>query len=322
MKRFPQKKLFRVKLAAVIFLSLFLNFNTLTVPRARAWETFISIPIGVALDNIIDVIKGIMLGSLKQQAAKTLNKEMSLLVGGSSSSNAMFVTDWQDYLIKQPEQKTKVYLNAYIDQATSGRGSLSQYIPANSEGFGLKAANYNNQLKVGAMASVVNPATPKVTYVGNPSQMFAQGNFRNLSLYLSGINNRWAFDLHMQEVKDQKNQEFQAAALAEGQAGQGVLGTKSNGKIITPGILIKEQMAGVQNMGYQIVANATNIPEVITAIVSQMVIKSVQQGIGNVQANINKELVNAQNQATNQQNSAIQQLGPGAQYKQNWTLGH
>ncbi|MFH1781036.1 MAG: hypothetical protein ABH835_00230, partial [Patescibacteria group bacterium] len=63
------------------------------------------------------------------------------------------------------------------------------------------------------------------------------------------------------------------------------------------------------------------LPEVITAVVSQMVIKSAQQGIGNIQASINKEIVNAQNQAANQQNSAIQQLGPGAQYMPSWSAG-
>jgi len=306
---------------AVILFSLSLNLSPLTVPKAYAWETYITTPLGVMLDTMISIVKGVLLGSLKQAAAKALNKEISNMVGGSSSSNAMFVTDWQDYLIKQPEQKTKVFLNAYIDQATSGRGSLSQYIPAGSEGFGLNAANYNNQLKIGATASIVNPKDPKVTYVGNPSQMFAEGNFRNLSLYLSGINNPWAFNLHIQEKFDETKKNEQLTAAEKARAGSGFTGTESNGKTITPGILIKEQMAGVQNIGNTIIGNATNIPEVITAIVSQMAIQSIKQGVGKVQANIQKEVTTAQNQASSQLNSAVQQLGPGAQYTSSWSQG-
>lgn len=306
---------------AVLLFSLYLNFSPLTVPKAHAWETYITMPLGVMLTNMISIVKGVLLGSLKQAAVKAINGEISAMVGGSSSGNAMFVTDWQDYLIKQPEQKTKVYLNAYIDQATSGRGSLSQYIPAGSEGVGLSGSNYNNQLKTGATASIVNPADPKVTYAGDPSQMFAQGNFRNLSLYLSGINNPWAFNLHIQEKFDETRKNEQLTAAEKVRAGAGFIGKESDGKTITPGILIKEQMAGVQNMGKIITATATNIPEVITAVVSQMAIQSIQQGVGKVQANIQKEVTTAQNQASNQQNSAIQQYGPGAQYGQKWSLG-
>jgi len=306
---------------AVILFSLSFNFSPLTVPQAHAWETYITTPLGVMLTNMISIVKGVMLGSLKQAAAKALNKEISIMVGGSSSGNAMFIVDWKGYLIDEPQKQTQLYLNARIDDAISGRGSISQYIPAGSEGFGLSGTNYNNQLKVGAANSIVNPKDPKVTYVGDPSQMFAQGNFRNLSLYLSGINNPWAFNLHFQEIKDEKNQELQKVASAKAIAGQGFPGTESKGKTITPGILVKEKMAGTQNIGNNIIASATNIPEIITAIVSQMAIQSIKQGIGNVQANINKDTVAAQNQAANQQNSAVQQLGPGAQYQSSWALG-
>lgn len=289
--------------------------------NAFAWDAVMGAFAHRALDTVYNTIQGITLGMLKKQAVSALNQEVSFLVTGRSSQGAMFVTDWHDYLIAQPQKQAQLYMNAYIDQATSGRGSLSQYIPAGFEGFGLSVANYNNQLKIGATASIVNPATPKTTYVGDPSQMFAQGNFRNLSLYLSGINNPWAFNLHMQEVMDKKKQEFQTAALAEGQAGQGVLGTKSNGKITNPGILVKEQIAGVQDLGNKIIAAAQSVPEVISSVVSQMITQSLSQGIGTIQASVHREVGTTRSQVTGQMNAAISQYGPGAQYGQNWSLG-
>ncbi len=315
-KKYFSRKLFALTLSALIF-----SFSFFPALRAQAWLSPASAVLNASIQIMYKTVMGILLGAAKQAAVKAINGEISAMVGGSSSGNAMFVTDWQDYLIKQPEQKTKVYLNAYIDQVTSGRGSISQYIPAGSEGVGLSGGNYLNSLKVGIQNTIINPSVPKVTYVGDPSQMFAQGNFRNMSLYLSGINNRWALDLHIQEIKDEVNQNNQLIALEKERAGAGFIGKESDGKTITPGILIKEQMAGVQNMGKTIVATATNIPEVITAVVSQMAIQSIQQGVGKVQANINKETTTTQNQESNQQNSAVQQYGPGAQYKQSWSLG-
>lgn len=274
-----------------------------------------------ALDTVYNTIQGITLGMLKKQAVSALNQEVNFLVTGRSSQGAMFVTDWHDYLIAQPQKQTQLYMNAYIDQATSGRGSLSQYIPAGSEGFGLSRANYNNQLGIGARASIVNPAMPRTTYVGDPSQMFAQGNFRNLSLYLSGINNPWAFNLHMQEVMDKKNQELQKVASDKIIAGQGFTGTESEGKTITPGIVAKEALTGVQDLGNKIIAEAQSVPEVILSVVSQMITQSLSQGIGTIQASVHREIGNTRNQVTGQMNAAISQYGPGAQYMQNWSLG-
>ena len=125
----------------------------------------------------------------------------------------------------------------------------------------------------------------------------------------------------IQEKFDETKKNEQLTAAEKARAGSGFTGTESNGKTITPGILVKEQMAGVQNIGNTIIGNATNIPEVITAIVSQMAIQSIKQGIGKVQANIQKEVTTAQNQASSQQNTAVQKLGPGAQYTSNWSQG-
>lgn len=302
-------------------ISLIFSLSFFSAPKAQAWDAIPAAILNASIKILNDTTNGFMLGVAKQAAVRALNQEVNFMITGRSSQGALFVTDWHDYLVNQPQKKTRLYMNAYIDQATSGRGSISQYIPANSEGFGLNVANYNNQLKVGAVASVVNPATPKVTYVGNPSQMFAQGNFRNLSLYLSGINNPWAFNLHMQEKFDETRQNEQLTAQQKAQAGQGFLGTESNGKTITPGILVKEQAAGVQDLGNKIIAGATHVPEVITAVVSQMVSQSITQGIGMIQASVHSEVANVRSQTTSQMNAAVQQLGPGAQYAQKWALG-
>jgi hypothetical protein len=303
------------KFLLIFVLAVFFAVSPISSKNAGAWFPGADAVIAAKMGIIYDTVKGFQLSIAKQSAALALNQEISFLITGRSSQGAMFVTDWKDYLVAQPQKKTQLYMNAYIDQATSGRGSVSQYVPANSEGFGLSVANYNNQLSVGARAAVVNPATPEVTYVGQPSQMFAQGNFRNLSLYLSGINNPWAFNLHMQGKFDEIKQNEQLAAAEKARAGQGFPGTEADGKTITPGILVKERVTGVQDLGNKIIAGATHVPEVITAVVSQMVSQSLTNGIGMIQASVHKEVGTVRAQVTGQMNSATQQYGPGTQYK-------
>lgn len=318
MKRTVLKKYFFRKLIIALFLALFFVFSPLSAGRAQAWMDAI---IAEAIREVYETVKAFMVGSAKQMALRALNQEVNFLVTGRSSQGAMFVTDWQDYLVTQPNQKAKVYMNAYIDQATAGRGSLSQYIPAGSEGFNLAAGNYMNSLKVGAQNTVVNPADPKVTYVGNPSQMFAQGNFRNLSLYLSGINNPWAFNLNAQQKMQEVQQNNQLAAQTKAIAGQGYLGKEVDGKTVTPGSTVASAVSNAQDLGNKIIAGAQDLPSVITAVVSKIITTSITQGIGAMQSRVHSEVANVKNQTTGQMNAAVGQYGPGAQYVPSWTIG-
>lgn len=304
-----------------LFLAGFLLTSPLAVPQADAWFPGADAVIAEKMREVYETIQAFMVGAAKQAAIQSLNQEVSFLVTGRSSQGVMFVTDWKDYLVTQPDRQAKLYMNAYIDQITAGRGSLSQYIPAGSEGFGLAGGNYINSLRVGAQNGILNPTQPVTTYVGNPSQMFASGNFRNLSLYLSGINNPWAFNLNVQQKLDETRQTNQLAAQTRSIAGQGFPGTDINGKTVTPGIVTKENLVNVQKMGLDSIANAQNMPAIITAIVSKIITTSITQGIGTMQNLTHREVVNVQNQTNTQMNSAIGAYGPGAQYTPTWMVG-
>lgn len=324
MKETISKKYFFQKLFLSLFLAISLVYSPFYCGNAQAassssWVAAAAMTFA-SIMNYQDSIKGFMLGIAKQAAMKALSQEINFMITGKSSQGTMFVSDYRDYLIAKPKGQAVLYTNARIDQALGGRGSLSGYIPAGSEGFGLAGGNYMNSLRVGAQSAVTNPADPKVTYVGNPSQMFAQGNFRNLSLYLSGINNPWAFNLFAQNTLDQKTQEEQKTASDKLIANQGFPGTESNGKTITPGILVKEASAGVQNMGYDIISNATHIPEIATALVSQLVTQSINQGIGMMQATVHREIGSVRTQVTGQMNAAVGSYGPGALYTPSWMI--
>ncbi|MDQ1283811.1 MAG: hypothetical protein QG620_159 [Patescibacteria group bacterium] len=306
------KKFFTVIFVFVVFL-----FSPIKSANAALWPA-IDPQYKQMLEEIHERITGIMLGMLKQQAMTMLNQQISKLVGGSSTSSAMFITDWQSYLVKEPEEKTKLYMNDYLSQVTKGRGSSTGYI---GEGFS-GSGNYSKQLvEIGKKTTVDKPAVPQMTYEGDPSQMFAGGNFKNLSLYLSGINNPWAFSINAQSEYQKKLEEEKKIAETKAVANEAF---KSNEKkvddkgktiVITPGSLIKENMANVQDLGNKIIASATHPEEIISAVVQQMITKAIQQGVGEIEKAVQKEFDSVSGKIGTQLNTQTSTSGPGTQYK-------
>jgi len=346
-----QKKFRQKNFAKIMLTVIFCNLVFLDAPKAHAWETYVTVPLGVMMKNMLDVIKGIILGAAKKKAVEALQQEATALITGKSSGGPMFVSDWQAYLIKQPQATANLYINDYISKITSGRGSISGYVSNGRIGANLKlsqnyegvgpgsfaygmggisaahasslssnsgsAGNYISQLVAGAKKLTTETPEIKVTYQGNPSQMFSdpKNGFKNLNLYLSGINNPWAFNMNIQSELEKKKAELEKVATAKVVAGQGFPGLESGGLTTSPGILIKDQLSKIQNMGVDVVANATNIQEVVVSLATSMINQTMTQGIGQIQSMVRKEVTAVKSQVSAQINQTVQTQGPGALYK-------
>jgi len=106
------------------------------------------------LEEISKRIEGIILGALKQQAAKMLNQQTNKLVGGGKGKQPMFITNWQDYMVKQPQNVTKTYMNDYLSKITSGKGSATGYQSSSSSGIGgLLGSGSSGSSSVGSLVS-------------------------------------------------------------------------------------------------------------------------------------------------------------------------
>jgi hypothetical protein len=308
--------------------------------------------IQTVFDFLYRNIEGIIVGAAQQAAIRAMNQEVSSLISGSSGG-PMFITDWRVALFVDPQKKAASTFRVFLDGVVSGRGSSSyisnnnRFLSKNFEGVGpgafnhgmaldnptygslinkaeavglnldqnFGAGNYFQQLKESALKATINAPEMKVTYAGNPAQMFAQGNFKNFSLYLSGINNPWAFNLYAQSEYQKMLTQEEKIAEVPGIAYSGFKGTDSDGKIVNPGSLIKDSVAKVQNAGVDVVTQAERIPQVIMAVAVQMITKNIQQGIGEVKAQITKGTTNVRVRAQAQMNSAVSQQGPGALYR-------
>ncbi len=317
---FKEKKIgLKQKLVSTCLLIMFLailSFSPIQVPKANAWTAFAASSFKQMLEVIRREINGMILGMLKKTAVSSLNSQVDSLVGGSNGSSPSFITNWQNYLVDQPIAATQVYMNDYLSQMTAGRGSLTGYT---SEGFAGNG-NYMAELKQNALAKAdasSNKVIPKLTYEGNPNQMFDSGNFRNMSLYLSGVNNPWAFNLAVQDAYQKKLKEEKSVQQAKAIAYQGFRGSGENGadsSITNPGSLIKTNIANVQNIGNMALASATHPGEVISSLVSQVITQSIQQGFSSVKKSVNRQVNNVESKVKKEIKKAIKKNGPGARF--------
>ena len=304
------------KLFAVFFCVLFLTFSPLTIHRAQAWD---ALPANIAvnlMNEIERMIRGMILNMLKQGAIQSINQQIDGAITGSSSSGALYISDWQDYLIDQPKTNSTQYLNDYLSQTTAGKGYSSSY---KGEGFSSGQQSYYGKLVEKAKADNDETTVPQVTYEGDPDNMLTEGDpAYNMSLFLSGINNESAYRANARNVYAAKKEDEQQKALAKSIAYQGFIGTgetNGQGAITNPGILTKESKASAQSMGMMQITSASNPEEVVSAVVSQMISKMLSQGIGNAKRAVQKEYSDVTSKLNSQMTKAVNTSGPSALYK-------
>lgn len=302
-------------IAKLLLVFVFFNFLFFSVPQANAWDlTPITIPMGVMMTEMLRVTNGVILGAAKKAALTALEQEISYAITGSSANGVKFIADWRAYMVDEPQKKSNIYINDYISQALVGRGSRSGY-----EGVGdgpVFTVNYHGQLAEGGR-NAIGEHEPRVTYKGDPSRMFASGNFRNFNNYLSGINNPWAFNMHVQDKYQTNLKNEKDIAMTMAISYQGFTGTidTSSGIITAPGILAKDLLAKVKTLPMDIMAAAQNIPEILTSIATQIITQSITQGIGSIQASVHSEISNVRSKMGSNTREAIKIIGPEVLYK-------
>lgn len=323
------------KTILVFSFSLLISFLPTHKSSAALWPAIDPIYQRV-LDTMYEQLQGIIMGALKQSAAKMINQQVTKLVGGSSSSSAMFITDWEDYLIHQPKNQANTYMNDYLSKITKGKGSSSSYsynslglvlgaydsktkegfsegkVLGESTGSIASSDNYYETLLDTAKGSTVDKKELYPDYEGSPSKMFSNGNWDKLNSYLSGVNNPWAFDIQAQNKYEQYKEDQRMQYFARSIAYKGYTGTIQNGRVTTPGSTVEQAVANAQDIGNKILAAAKNPGEMISSIVSQIVTQAIQQGIGTVSKMVDEQVSQVTSQVNSTLNSNIEEFGPSS----------
>jgi hypothetical protein len=171
------------------------------------------------------------------------------------------------------------------------------------------SGNYYQDMQATA-ENAVSEEDPQVTYEGDPSQMFSGDTFEPYNTFFSGINSNTMAAEYFKSVKIEKQQQLATMAQVQGQANNGYLSTMRNGMVVTPGATIAQTVANVQDIGNKIIAAAKHPEQIVTAVITNVISKSLQVGIGMVDRQVNQMT----DKALNEVNSKVNSFGPGALY--------
>ena len=306
--------------SVMIILILF----TFSVPRAHAqmWGTLDIF--GDLMKNMLELMQrqmeGMLIGTLKVAAVQMLNGQISQLIGGGMSGRPQFITNYNTFLFQDPLQKTNLYMNDFFSLTTRGKGSSANYVSASNAGG--VSGNYVTSLEQQARQATTDKNNVSVynldEFAVSPQAMFTEGNWRGFNAYFSNpANNAFGYTQMAEEAYQNKLAEEEEAAKVEAQS-SGFLGTKSNGQITAPAGSIEATTTKVQNMGADIITNATNPAELLSGVVNSMVNRTVsslvQNGIGTVQSSMQRQMGNVNNQVSGALRNTTQILGPSARF--------
>ena len=166
-----------------------------------------------------------------------------------------------------------------------GVSTVREGVVKGSSMFGGVGGNYENYLIQQAKKITTDIKTPKNdlrNYVSDPTKMFATGNWRAFSSFISNpANNPFGYSLNAREEWQSKLSKEQKLAEMQGLAYSGFKPVTSGGMVTTPGSIIKDVQSQAFDLGNKVVAAADDPEEVIMAVVNK-VIDQAFSGIGSM----------------------------------------
>lgn len=273
--------------------------------KADAWgSNAVAAVMKHTMEEITYQIRGILLGTLKQTAMETIVRDVDNMIAGVGMESAMFITDWNDFLVERPLRETELYMNDFFTLTTRGKAYGSNYRPSGG------SSNYAGYLVSQARRATVESGLPQYDldqYVSDPSNMFAGGNWRAFSSFISNpANNPIGYTLAAQSVQQEKLENRKKEAEAKGIAYAGYKPQEAgDGTVVTPGSTIKDIQSNTNDLGSKIIANAEHVPEIIAAVVTRTITNTIRNGIGNIERYAQREIMKKTNEAQRRINQTI-----------------
>ena len=312
------------KTLLLIVLILFIFISPLTVARAHAWDGIIANLMLIAIETVLKTIEQAIVAILKTVGATVITQLSTKLVTGGGNGKSMVITDWTSYLKTGPTQIGKVAVGDFLSQATRGKGSSGMYRPApGTQGIKPGAYNpgvgaYNNYSAIAterAKSKTVAAAQPRMTMEKSPADVFSEGNMKDQDEMFTGINSGVALDIEAAEAESIAAGDAREIAKLEATS-PGVTGLKDeNGNVIAPPSVVSGILSDTLNLGNNMLASASNIPAVLTALATKLVTETFTKGLGNLSAKVGKEVTGVKGQSNAQVKVQIGNRGPAAVYK-------
>lgn len=246
--------------------------NTMTTIQqtiATGWETTMG---GIKVQEWAnDELDRYVMPIAKQTAIILINKSVQSLIGNNNNGKPQFITNWNEYLYLNPQQRANGYMNSFFNRATGGRLSVLNEGISNS---------YDSYMVTQAQkANAGQPCAVDIqNYTSNPNQMFVDGNLRGFMAFLKPCNNPVAFaTIAGNERAAQIEKEQNIAKL---QQSNGFLPKMIGNVIMAPASLYENALTGIDQMGNNMLVNAKTYPELLAATAINIGSKTLQYNFG------------------------------------------
>lgn len=301
--------------------------------KAGVWgESIAAELLGQALEIVKTQLAGALLGTLKTAAISILNSQVGQMIGGNSLGEALFITDWNDFIYTKPAEQAQLFMNDFFTISTRGKYASANYVGV-GDVSGSVSGNYAAYLVAGAQQAIGSDGTGEESdvplsydldaYSPSPDILFQEGDYRGLNAFFSNpANNPFGYTLSATAYYARKMNQSIEAAKTEAQS-SGFIGKKQDGKTIAPAATIEGMLSDVENIGNNLIAAAENPGEflsgVVSAVVNKAVTSMIQKGVGKIQANIQREVKKVDNQVVKALDKANKKLGPAAKFTKEWS---
>lgn len=285
---------------------------------------------GKAWDQIMKQLEGAILASLKTAAVEMVNSKVGQMIGGSSLGDALFISDWNQFLYEKPASQVQVYMNDFFAVTLRGKSGSANYL-GSGDVAGNVSGNYAAYLEGQARSSLamneedlgVSLEYTLDSYCNNPNQLFYEGDYRCLNaLFSNPANNPFGYTFATTAFYAKQMTKEIERVKTEAQS-SGFIGKKQNGQTVAPAATIENMLSDAQNIGNNIMAAAQNpgqlVGSIIGNVLSKYITNMIQKGVGKVQANIQREVRRVDNQVVGALDKANKKLGPAAQFTNEWS---
>lgn len=282
-----KKKIIKIKIVVLVSV---ITLNTLFFPfsaRAGAWgEPIQAAILKQAMEEAYYAFKDSMVASLKITASRLIKDRLEALLLGKSS-RPLYITDYEDFLFLQPQNRAQVLVDDYFNSITSNvsvatRNSLIQVESAiDAEIFGL----------IDTTGATIDE------YVqGGLDYVFDQTKGGGLTAFNAAFdnpyNNPYGAYVYSSELALNKIEREKKIASDMAIAGGGYVGKvdPETNLIQLPGSTLRDLAATAESLPMQIVAFARSIPEVIGTVAAEVLTQTIQTGIYKVTEPIDNQL--------------------------------
>lgn len=311
-------KINKIKIIAIIMSFLFSIFSCSSA-KADYWGGAMMAAVWKQTqEQIVKNIQDTLVASLQQAAVQTINQTISNAIS-QSGTGPMFITNWEDFLINEPQRKADLYMNDFFTSITSGRGSYSyssarklfsirngltsegkvagaetarEGIIAGDNAWISSPESYQIALAKEARSNTVNSSIPTCE-ITDASGAFTGNSWGTFTTMIgTDTCNKFGLNNISQNVYASKLEKEGKIAETQSLAYKGYKATTSGGYVITPGSTIEAIQAQTEDLPNKVIAAANSAPQIVASIVTRFATRTIQQGIGQAQNYVQREINN------------------------------